>query len=133
MEKRAGFTLIELIMVIAILAILATVSIPKFIDLTIEAKKSGAQGGLGSIRSAVAISYAQSITTGTATYPSSVTTSLFADSQIPKNSLNSLTSVGNVTSAPAGTGTSASNGWWYITASGRVGAYSDGTVDTSGF
>lgn len=133
MEKRNGFTLIELIMVIAILAILATVSIPKFIDLTIEAKKSGAQGGLGSVRSAVAISYAQSITTGTATYPSSITTSLFADSQIPENPLNNLTSVGNVTAAPAGTTTSASNGWWYITASGRVGAYSDGTADTSGF
>lgn len=133
MKKKAGFTLIELIMVIAILAILATVSIPKFIDLTIEAKKSGAQGGLGSIRSAVAISYAQSITTGTATYPSSVTTSLFADSQIPENPLNSLTSVGNVTAAPAGTGTSATDGWWYITASGRVGAYSDGTVDAGGF
>lgn len=133
MEKRAGFTLIELIMVIAILAILATVSIPKFIDLTIEAKKSGAQGGLGSIRSAVAISYAQSITTGTATYPSSVTTSLFADSQIPKNPLNNKTSAGNVASAPAGTATSLTDGWWYITASGRVGAYSDGTVDTSGF
>lgn len=133
MRKRAGFTLIELIMVIAILAILAAVSIPKFIDLTTEAKKAGAQGGLGSLRSAVAISYAQSITTGTATYPSSITTSLFADSQIPKNSLNNHTSAGNVTSAPAGTGTSATNGWWYITASGRVGAYSDGTVDTSSF
>ncbi|MBI1976397.1 MAG: prepilin-type N-terminal cleavage/methylation domain-containing protein [Candidatus Omnitrophica bacterium] len=133
MTKKSGFTLIELIMVIAILAILATVSIPKFIDLTIEAKKAGAQGGLGSLRSAVAISYAQSITTGTASYPSSITTSLFADSQIPGNPLNSLTSVGNVTSAPAGTVTSASNGWWYITSSGRVGAFSDGTVDTSGF
>lgn len=133
MTKKNGFTLIELIMVIAILAILATVSIPKFIDLTIEAKKAGAQGGLGSLRSAVAISYAQSITTGTASYPSSITTSLFADSQIPANPLNSLTSIGNVTSAPVGTATSASNGWWYITSSGRVGVYSDGTVDTSGF
>jgi len=133
MGNKRGFTLIELIMVIAILAILATVSIPKFIDLTIEAKKSGAQGGLGSIRSAVAISYAQSITTGTATYPSSVTTSLFADSQIPGNPLSSdSTTVGNVTVAPSGTATS-SNGWWYITASGRVGAYSDGTVNTSAF
>ena len=130
LRNNTGFTLIELVMVIVILGILATVAIPKFANLTTEAKISATKGGMGAMRSAVAIEYAKSATSGAATFPSSITTDLFADSLIPKNALNNSTSVAGVTSAPTGTATS-TDGWWYISASGRVGAYSDGTQDTS--
>ncbi len=125
-----GFTLIELVMVIVILGILAAIAIPKFVDLTGEAKQGAAKSGLGAIRSVIAIEYAKTATSGTASFPSNITTDLFADERIPVNKLNDSTSVGEVGSAPGGTASSA-NGWWYISASGIAGAYSDGTVDTS--
>ncbi|MDP2912015.1 MAG: hypothetical protein Q8N76_06775 [Candidatus Omnitrophota bacterium] len=128
--NKSGFKLIQLIMVIVILGILAAIVIPKFADLATQAKISAGKSGLGAIRSAVAMDYARSAASGKAVFPSTVTTSLFTDSLIPKNPLNNSASVGVVTAAPSGTATS-TDGWWYIAASGRVGAYSDGDQDTS--
>lgn len=128
--RESGFTLIELVMVIVIIGVLSAIAIPKFVNLTTEAKVSATKGGLGAMRSVVAIQYAKSATSGTASFPSAITTDLFADGLIPKNPMNDATSVGAVTVEPSGTATS-SNGWWYISASGKVGAYSDGTQDTS--
>ncbi|MFC1666760.1 prepilin-type N-terminal cleavage/methylation domain-containing protein [Candidatus Omnitrophota bacterium] len=130
LKKEAGFTLIELVMVIVILGILSAIAIPKFVDLTTEAEISATKSGLGALRSVIAIDYAKSATSGTVAFPSAITTDLFADERVPENKFNNSTSVGAVGSAPSGTATSA-NGWWYISASGKAGAYSDGTQDTS--
>ena len=67
-----AFTLIELIVVIVVLAILAGVAIPKYIDYTSNAKASATRGVLGGVRSAIANFYANSALTGTPAWPTLV-------------------------------------------------------------
>lgn len=54
-NQQSGFTLIELIMVIVILGILAAFALPKFADLSGDARYSSISGALGAVRSANAI------------------------------------------------------------------------------
>ena len=69
-RSNAGFTIIELVIVIVILGILAGVAIPKFFNLSVKAKESACKGSLGGLRSGVSNFYAKkALDTGTATYP----------------------------------------------------------------
>jgi MSHA pilin protein MshA len=60
-NQQSGFTLIELIMVIVILGILAAFALPKFADLSGDARLSAMQGALGAVKSASAISHSYAL------------------------------------------------------------------------
>jgi MSHA pilin protein MshA len=54
---QAGFTMIELIVVIVILGVLAAVAMPKFVDVSSEAKAAALQGVAGAATSAMNVNY----------------------------------------------------------------------------
>ncbi|KKO48118.1 hypothetical protein VT06_13510 [Arsukibacterium sp. MJ3] len=63
-RNQAGFTLIELIIVIVILGILAVTAAPKFLDFGSDARKSVLQGVKGSLESASSLVYGKAIIAG---------------------------------------------------------------------
>lgn len=150
--KQAGFTLIELVMVIAILGILSAIVLPRFQNLQVNATEAATRGALGAVRAALAIRYAQSaLAGGAATFPgalgggAALGAADFSDNQIPRNPLqpaDQIPRVAPLTAMPSnplsGTDTSTTAGFWYVNAPadanyGRAGAYSNGTTNTANY
>lgn len=57
-KQQSGFTLIELVLVIVILGILAAAALPRFSDLSTQARLASINGLAGNIRGAAAIAHA---------------------------------------------------------------------------
>ena len=54
-RSDAGFTLVELLIVVVILAILASVVIPQFTNISSEAKESSLRSNLATVRQAISL------------------------------------------------------------------------------
>lgn len=115
--SRKGFTLIELMAVVLILAILAGVALPRFFNYQTQAREAATKGTLGGVRAGIANFYAdQAITTGTAAYPTlaQLTDGSVMQEEIPENPYNASADVTLVTSADADSRNIAgASGWNY--------------------
>ena len=144
---RAGFTLIELMAVVLILAILAGVALPRFFDYQTRAREAACKGTVGGVRAGVANYYAdQAITNGTALYPTLAqltTTGTVMQEAIPDNPYGGTTP-GVVNSATKGESDGrtiiggAVGGWSYFDGTGGFPAvfYANtdtGTIDENSF
>ncbi|MFT3849239.1 MAG: type II secretion system protein [Propionivibrio sp.] len=62
--NQKGFTLIELVVVIVILGILAATALPKFVDMSGEARLAATQGVAGALNSGSNINYSADLAKG---------------------------------------------------------------------
>ncbi|HLD29382.1 MAG TPA: type II secretion system protein [bacterium] len=124
--NKKGFTLIELMIVVAIIGILAAVAIPRFADLIRKSKEGATKGNLGAVRSATTIYYGDN----EGIWPLSLTglVAILDSSSNPKY-LDELPTVkiGRADHSDLATETTAADdvvddgaNWWYNTDAGRV-------------
>lgn len=95
-KTRKGFTLIELIAVLVVLAILSGVALPKYFDYSERAKTSALQGSLGGVRTAIANFYSNASVEGEGRYPTLEeleTVGLVLQEGIPANPYNGFATV----------------------------------------
>ena len=104
-KQQTGFTLIELVIVIVILGLLAATALPRFADLTGDAREASLRGIEGAVRSASAIVHAQALVDGVATGANSV--NLEGTNVLTLNGYPNVTDINDAVDIPGTTATAA--------------------------
>jgi prepilin-type N-terminal cleavage/methylation domain-containing protein len=117
MSNRKGFTIIELLVVVAIIGILATIAIPKFADANSSARGAKVQADLRTIDSAAQLYYASAGATA-ANVSALTSASLLATTPTPPTGEIKI----------KGSSISASGGGSYVMSGGRA-TYNSSTVE----
>lgn len=131
-KRRSGFTLVELVVVVLVLGIIASVAAPKMFDTANDARENATIQSLAVIRDAIELHRAQN-----GAYPGDLGTEAdfkndlknFLKGQYPTNQISGTTNNANVTVSSAGTALSAggTTGWKYDKTSGEL------IINTTGF
>ena len=127
--RRIAMTLIEVLLVVVIMAVLAAIIIPRFVESTDEAKASVAETNLNELRKQIELFKVQHGGRPPAAGLTELTTSTTYRSQtylpyvtaLPENTLTGLTSVKASAGAAIVAGdVTAGGGWIYSAATGEI-------------
>jgi prepilin-type N-terminal cleavage/methylation domain-containing protein len=133
-RRPAGFTLVEVLIVVVIMAILAATIVPQFSNSTNDAKVSSAKFNLHTLRSQIELYKSQhngalpSVTLTELVNQTNATGTVGTGttfpygpymSSIPQNTVTNTNTVVTQSGTPTGTGTG-TNGWLYDPTTGKI-------------
>jgi prepilin-type N-terminal cleavage/methylation domain-containing protein len=137
-RTRAGFTLIELVLIIVVLGILATIAIAKYQDLATDAKTSACKSALGGLRGGISTWYGKQVVAGqTAPLWPPIDTlrsvGRVVINQIPPNPFQKPDSAPDsiVLGVTRGVTVGTRGGWAYMAATGEIWANTNTAIGTS--
>ena len=83
MKNQSGFTFIELIMVIVMIGLLATVAVAKFVDLSDSSGAAKCKASQSAVEGAASLAFSDSVVAGNRVFPTTLTAAMFKHNQIP--------------------------------------------------
>ena len=110
-KAKKGFTLIELMIVVAIIGILAAIAIPRFAQMLEKSREGATKGNLAGIRSAVSIYYSEREGTWPGDLTTAFTSYLYPIPPAKASPCGNSTAVATAATPPNAMGT----GWCFIT------------------